>query len=130
MRLARLSLFAQSALYLCSGINHFWHESFYLRIMPDHYSNPAFPVQLSGVAEIAGGIGLLIPATRRVAALGIALMLFVFFDVHIFMLQHAERFSAIPLWILWARIPLQFALIGWALAYARNSGHSRPGSLA
>jgi uncharacterized membrane protein len=121
MRLARLSLVAQSLLYLASGINHFWRQSFYLQIMPDHYANPALLVQLSGVAEIAGGLGLLIPATRRFSAIGIALMLFVFFDVHIFMLSHPERFPTVPLWILWARIPLQFVLIGWALAYARSS---------
>jgi uncharacterized membrane protein len=45
-------------------------------------------------------------------------MLVVFFDVHFFMLGHAARFPEVPVWVLWARIPLQFLLIGWALYFA------------
>ncbi len=88
--------------------------------MPDHYSHPLALVKLSGVAEILGGLGLLLPATRRFSAVGIALMLVVFFDVHVFMLRHPGRFSEVPEWLLWARIPLQFVLIAWALYYARR----------
>jgi uncharacterized membrane protein len=88
--------------------------------MPDHYTHPGALVDLTGVAEIAGGVGLLVPATRRSAAVGIAAMLVVFLDVHQYMLRHPERFPEIPKWTLWARIPLQFALIAWALHYARR----------
>ena len=120
MREAQLSLTTQAALYIAGGINHFWHQSFYVSIMPDHYSHPAEWVQFTGLAEIAGGLGLLIPATRRPAAIGILLMLAVYFDVHVFMLAHAERFPHIPRWALWARLPLQFALMAWAWNYARK----------
>ena len=89
--------------------------------MPDHYAHPEALVQLSGEAEILGGLGLLVPAMRRFSAAGIALMLVVFLDVHQYMARHPERFSDLPRWVLWARIPLQFVLIGWALAYARRS---------
>ncbi len=119
MRISQISLVAQSLLYITSGINHFWHEAFYLHIMPDHYAHPALLVQLSGLAEIAGGLGLLLPATRRYSAIGIAVMLVVFLDVHQFMLRHSERYPEAPLWLLWVRIPLQFALLAWALHYAR-----------
>jgi len=117
---ARASLIAQSLFYVASGINHFWRQHFYLHIMPDHYSHPLALVKLSGVAEILGGLGLLLPATRRFSAVGIALMLVVFFDVHVFMLRHPGRFSEVPEWLLWARIPLQFVLIAWALYYSRR----------
>ena len=89
--------------------------------MPDHYAHPLPLVELSGVAEILGGVGLLVPVTRRFSAVGIAAMLVVFFDVHIFMLRHAARFPEVPGWVLWARIPLQFLLIAWALYYARQT---------
>ena len=118
---ARAGLIAQALFYVASGVNHFWHEHFYLHIMPDHYAHPLALVELSGVAEILGGVGLLVPATRRFSTVGIALMLVVFFDVHVFMLRHAERFPEMPAWVLWARIPLQLVLIAWALAYARTS---------
>jgi len=124
---ARLSLglVVQSIFYVASGVNHFWHEAFYLHIMPDHYAHPLALVRLSGIAEILGGLGLLLPATRRLSAAGIALMLVVFFDVHVFMLRHPGRFPEAPLWLLWARIPLQFVLIWWALIYARRGDRTR-----
>jgi uncharacterized membrane protein len=89
--------------------------------MPDHYSHPDFWVQFSGAAEILGGLGLAIPISRRFASLGLASLLIVFLDVHIFMLRHAERFPEIPRWMLWARLPLQGLLIAWALRYARRN---------
>lgn len=118
-RADRISLVAQSLFYIGAGINHFWHQDFYCRIMPDHYAHPMALVRLSGAAEILGGLGLLPRSTRRASAYGIALMLTVFLDVHQSMLRHPERFPAIPQWTLWARIPLQFALIAWALHYSR-----------
>lgn len=118
MRAKRVSLVVQSLFYTAAGVNHFWHESFYRRIMPDHYTHPDGWVLFTGAAEILGGLGLLHPKTRRAAAIGIALMLVGYFDVHIYMLRHSERFPEMPRWALDARIPLQFALIGWALQFA------------
>jgi len=125
MRVSQISLWAQSLFYIASGINHFWHPGFYVHIMPDHYAHPALLVELSGVAEIAGGLGLLPAATRRYAAWGIAAMLVVFLDVHIFMLRKAGHFAEVPMWLLWARLPLQFLLIGWALHYSRAESRAR-----
>lgn len=120
MGIRRVSLIAQSLLYTAGGVNHFWHESFYRRIMPDHYAHPDGWVLFTGAVEILGGIGLLHPKTRRAAAVGIALMLVGYFDVHIFMLQHSERFPGVPHWALVGRIALQFLLIAWALQFARG----------
>jgi uncharacterized membrane protein len=118
MHIAKVSLIVESLFYVAAGANHFVHPAFYIHIMPDHYSNPATWVALSGAAEIAGGVGLLLPVTRRAAAIGIAVMLVVFIDVHVFMLLHPERFAGIPVWGLWLRLPLQALLIAWALMYA------------
>ena len=125
-RAYRAGLLAQSLLYAASGVNHFWHASFYEHIMPDHYAHPAALVKLTGVAEILGGLGLLPRATRRFSAVGIAAMLVGFLDVHQFMLRHAERFPEAPAWVLWARIPLQFVLIAWVLWYARREARATP----
>ena len=122
MRLSQIGLVMQAVLYIGAGINHFWHDRFYLHIMPDHYAHPRLLVALSGVAEIAGGLGLLLPATRGYAAVGLALMLVGYFDVHIFMLSHAERFPEVPGWVLWGRLAFQFVLIAWALQAGRVSG--------
>jgi uncharacterized membrane protein len=120
MRISHVGLAVESLFYVAAGSNHFLHPAFYIHIMPDHYSNPATWVALTGAAEIAGGVGLLFPKTRRAAAIGIVVMLVVFLDVHIFMLLHPDRFAGFPGWGLWLRLPLQFLLIAWALMYARK----------
>jgi uncharacterized membrane protein len=113
------SLTAQAVLYLAAGVNHLWHPQTYLAIMPPHYAHPAALIQLSGWAEIAGGAGLLVPVLRRAAAWGIIAMLVVYLDVHVFMASHPHRWAPIPAWAVYARIPIQLALIAWAAAFAR-----------
>lgn len=108
----------QAIFYGVAGVNHFWHTAMYVSIMPPHYTHPVGLVQLSGVAEMLGGIGLLVPWSRRVAAWGIVAMLVVYFDVHVYMAMHADRFATIPAWVIYARLPLQFLLIAWAGVYA------------
>jgi uncharacterized membrane protein len=126
-------LVLQSLFYVAAGINHFWHTRTYAAIMPPHYSHPIGLVQISGVAEILGGIGLLVPATRRFSAWGIVAMLLVYFDVHIYMALHPERFASIPLGVLYVRLPLQFLLIAWAWIYAKapalEEGRGHEGTL-
>ena len=117
--LRTIGLVVQSLVYVAAGINHFWHSSTYVAIMPQHYRDPLLLVQVSGAAEILGGIGLLVPRTRRFSACGILAMLIVYFDVHLSMAMHPERFTTVPVWALYGRIPLQFVLIAWAYAYAR-----------
>ena len=113
-----------------AGANHLWHPATYLAIMPDHYSHPGFWVAFTGAAEIAAGLGLLLPQTRRAAAVGIILMLLVYFDVHLFMLRHAhDRFANLPHWALVARLPLQLVLIAWAARYACRFHTERRGAL-
>lgn len=115
------SLVLQSLLYVAAGTNHVWHTATYTAIMPPHWSQPAAWVLITGALEVLGGIGLLVPQTRRWAAWGIIAMLVVYFDVHVYMLaHHADRFQAVPVWALWLRIPLQFVLIGWAWIFTRS----------
>ena len=115
-----VGLVAQSLLYVVAGVNHLWHSGTYVAIMPDHYTHPLAWVQFTGVAEILGGLGLLIPLSRRAAAWGIVAMLVGYFDVHIYMLLHAaDKFASLPLWLLYARLPLQLVLIYWAWMYTK-----------
>ena len=110
---------AQSLFYIGAGVNHFLHEDFYTHLMPDHYDDPRAWVLITGAAEILGGLGLLIPQSRRFSAVALAAMLAGYMDVHLYMLRHPERFPEFPQWGLEARIPMQVLLIAWALAHAR-----------
>ncbi len=114
-----VGLIAQSLLYIAGGINHLWHYRFYRAIMPTHYDHPLGWVNFTGVAEIAGGLGLLPPQTRRLAAWGLVAMLLVYFDVHFYMAAHPWRFARLPKWALWLRIPMQLPLLYWAWVYTR-----------
>jgi len=116
--LYRMGLMTQALFYVAAGLNHFWHTAMYVAIMPPHYVHPVGLVQISGIAEVLGGVGLLVPWARRVSAWGIVVMLVVYFDVHIYMALHTDRFTGIPAWVIDARLPLQLVLIAWAGVYA------------
>jgi uncharacterized membrane protein len=112
--------------YIVAGINHFTHTTFYLTVMPPYLPSPLLLIYTSGIAEILGGVGVLIPngfvfpRTRVAAAWGIVALLIAVSTVHINMCLHAEKFPAIPLWVIWFRMPLQLLLIGWAWMYTRQ----------
>ncbi len=88
-----------------------------MRIMPNYLPNHKELVYASGVAEIVHGIGLCIPLLKRMAIIGIILMLAVFLMVHFYMLRGEKEGAGIPKWILLLRIPLQFGLMYWAYWY-------------
>ncbi len=80
--------------------------------MPPALPAPRLLVLLSGVAEVAGGLGLLWPATRRVAVWGLLGLLLAVFPANIYMLQVHEQLH-LPAWALGARLPLQPLLMWW-----------------
>jgi uncharacterized membrane protein len=106
--------------YIAAGFGHFFFTRYYIRIMPDYLPAHRELVLLSGAAEIAGGLGVLVPATRRTAAWGIVLLLVAVMPANIWMVQHPERFPGVPLWAMWLRLPLQLPLIWWAWRYTRR----------
>jgi uncharacterized membrane protein len=109
--------------FVVAGTFHFLKPEMYLQIMPPYFPAPQLLVAVSGIAEIAGGIGLLIPRLRRAAGWGLIALLFAVFPANIYMVQHPERFHFAP-WILWARLPLQFVFIAWVWLAAGQ--HRKP----
>ena len=98
--------------FLTSGILHFAKPKPFVAIVPDGFPDPALLVAISGAAEIAGAVGLLLPQTRRAAAWGLGALLVAVFPANVNMAVHAERFASFaPGWALWARLPLQPVLI-------------------
>jgi uncharacterized membrane protein len=118
MRLSRLLM---GTLYIAAGTLHFVFTRVYIGVMPDYLPAHRELVLISGVAEIAGGVGLMVPQTRRAAAWGIILLLIAVMPANIWMAQHPERYPNIPPWALWLRLPLQLPLIWWAWRYTRSA---------
>ena len=99
------------------GTLHFVQPKPFVRIVPKFLPAPLALVYISGFFEIAGGVGLLIPATRVAAAWGLIALYTAVFPANIYMLTHnvsPNPKKPIPRWALWARLPLQFVLIAWA----------------
>ena len=111
-----------ASLFIAAGANHFRSPGPYRRIVPPGFPNPALLVALSGVAEIAGGAGLLVPRLRRAARWGLIALLVAVFPANVYMAVRPERFADwhLPRWTLWARLPLQVALAAWVWFAARD----------
>ncbi len=84
--------------------------------MPPYIPAHSQMVVISGVAEIVLGMGLLVPATRSIAAWGLILLLVAIFPANVYMAT-SSRFQKFPIWLRWARLPLQGVLIWWAYQY-------------
>jgi len=110
-------LYLMAALYTFAGIMHFIKPKAYLRIMPRYLPYHKAMVFWSGIAEVAIGIGLCIPATKNIAIYGLILMLIVFLPVHFYMLKGEKESAGVARWKLILRIPIQFVLMYWAYSY-------------
>jgi uncharacterized membrane protein len=97
------------------GLLHFAMPGPFVSIVPASLPNPYALVIISGVFEILGGVGLLVPRARRAASYGLVALYLAVFPANINMVVHPELGRGIPEWSLWARLPLQFVLIAWAL---------------
>jgi uncharacterized membrane protein len=116
----RIGRYMMGTLYVVAGIGHFIVTSAYMHIMPDYLPAHRELVLLSGAAEIAGGLGVMVPQTRRAAAWGLVVLLIVVMPANVWMAQHPERYANIPLWAIWLRLPLQVPLVWWAWMYTRR----------
>src|SRR4051812_16852687 len=99
--------------FLVGGTLHFLRPRAYESIMPRYLPKHRELVFASGVAEIAGGAGVLHRRTARPAGWWLIATLVAIFPANVEMAVHAERFRRIPKPLLWARLPLQGALIAW-----------------
>ena len=101
--------------FIAAGANHFRHAELYERMIPPGFTAPSLLVIVSGVFEIIGGIGLLIPRLRRAAGWGLILLLITVFPANVYMAIVPEKFPDfhVPRWAFWARLPMQAMLIAW-----------------
>ena len=116
MGIAR-ALFA--VVFVVAGCLHFVFTPVYVRAMPPYLPEGRLLVQISGVFEVLGGLGLLYPPTRRFAAWGLVALLIAVEPANVQMALDHARWKSIPEWALWLRVPLQLPLIWWAWIYTR-----------
>lgn len=110
------------AVFVTAGLAHLAAPDVYVTAMPAWLPAPFWLVLVSGVAELAGGIGVLQPnrALRRAAGWGLAALLVAVYPANVQMaLAQPEA------WWLWLRLPLQGALVAWALRASGALAYSR-----
>ena len=102
-------------LFFIAGVLHFVIPGFFDRIVPPWVPNTRLATYVSGVFEILGAIGLLVPATRVAAAWGLIVLLAAVLPANIHMLNQARAADASVGYIagLWLRLPLQPLLMWW-----------------
>ena len=123
----RIFLTIAAVLYIGAGYLHFAKPGTYVKIVPPFLPWPLALVYISGVAEIAGGLGLLIPMVRRAAAWGLVALLIAVFPANIYMAMNpvGSGAAAVPQALLWARLPLQLLLGWWVLRCTKPSSDRR-----
>jgi uncharacterized membrane protein len=121
-------LYVMGPMYVVAGLLHFVVPELYAQIVPPVLPAPLVLVYLSGIAEIAVGIGVLIPRTRRRAAWATVGLLVAIFPANVYMATSGVVVQGMPgggdpsAAVRWGRLPLQGVLLLWALWYTRPSG--------
>lgn len=101
--------------FIIGGVMHFVLPATYAGVMPPWLPWHAALVALSGVAEVAGGIGVLVTPLRRAAGWGLIVLSVAVLPANVQMLQDGLA-AGRPGWqiaLLLIRLPLQAALIWW-----------------
>lgn len=99
------------------GVLHFTSPAGFVAIVPRALPAPLLLVYVSGVAEIAGGVGLLVPRVRRAASIGLVALYVCVFPANLNMaINDVQPEGAhIPRAVLYARLPFQALFIAVAL---------------
>lgn len=107
--------------FVFAGVMHFVIPKTYRRIMPPYVPAHMTMVYASGVAEMAGGAGLMLPAQRRRAGWWLIATMLAVFPANVHMALHADEFAQVPggRRALWARLPFQGVFIAWVLTAMR-----------
>jgi uncharacterized membrane protein len=121
---------ALAILFLVTSTAHFTRMKHDLAAMtPEPLPDGLWVIYLTGVFEIAGAIGLLIPRARRLAGICLVLLLVAVFPANV-----NAALNGIPLGgeaptPLWLRAPMQLLFIGmlwWTSIKARPEEAGRP----
>ncbi len=103
--------------YIVVGIAHVRSPTGFLQITPEWVPHPAQVILISGMCEVAGAIGLIIPRLRYAAGIGLALYALVVFPANI---KHAFEGIAVggtqlSWWYHGPRLAFQPVFVWWAL---------------
>ena len=116
---------AAAAMFVFTGLSHFIFPAEMAAMVPTVFPAPRLWVAATGVAEVLGGVGLLVPRASRPAAWALALFLILVFPANIFAAVNQVGMGGHlrGAGYLWIRGPLQLVFLGWVVYFGirRNS---------
>ena len=86
-----------------------------IRMVPPPFPRPDVLVTVTGVLEILGAIGILVPRTRRLAGLGLILLFLAMFPANVSAALREVTLGGRPVTALWLRAPMQLFFIAVTL---------------
>lgn len=103
--------------YAYAGYRHLATPAPFLAITPPWVPQPAFVVAATGVAELAGALGLMLPPVRKAAGWGLALYALCVWpaNIHHALANVAINGETLSWWYHGPRLALQPLIIWWAL---------------
>lgn len=107
-------------MFLLTGLAHFGlgRRADLIAMVPPRLPRPDLLVTLTGILELAGALGLLIPATARLAAACLALLMVLMLPANVSAARRGVRLGGRPATPLYARIPMQVIFVAAAVAVA------------
>ena len=109
--------------FMGGGLGHFFAADFFAGIMPDYLPWHYPAVYISGVFELAGAAGLLIPRYRRWAGNGLFVLTLVVSPVNIHMWLHSADYPDMSETMLGLRLLLQIVLLACIYWSTREAPH-------
>jgi uncharacterized membrane protein len=97
--------------FFIGGIAHFLITSTFAGIIPPVFPAHRLLVLVSGVFELLGAAGILLPRTRSAAGWGLVALTIAVTPANVFMWQHAADYPGTPYWALTLRLPFQAVLL-------------------
>jgi uncharacterized membrane protein len=112
-----LMCFLLAAFYFAAGVLHLVSPHDFMRIVPPFVPWPEQVVWFTGVCEIAGALGLMVPRLRQLAGMGLALYAICVFPANLYHAFNHIEVAALPSswWYHAPRFILQPVLVWWAL---------------
>ena len=109
-----------AVMFVFTGVAHFARtRADLVRMVPPQLPRPALLVTVTGIAELAGAIGLLVPRLAPWAAYALIALLISMFPANLYASRIGHRIAGRPHTRLALRLPLQLlwiALLGWSVS--------------
>lgn len=115
---------ALSGMFLLTASGHWGkRRQDLIRMVPPALPCPDLLVTVTGILEVLGAIGLLLPAVARYAALGLSLMLIAVFPANVYAAQKHLTIAGRPVQALVPRALMQIVFLSATVAVFLGGPH-------